>query len=283
MRLVELKREAVVRLSRVGVLRPALEADLFLTAAFLLDRVSLYRNPERDVTDSDVEAFRILIRRRENHEPVEYILGKAEFFGLPFSVGPGCLIPRPETELLVEIALEDREEERRFLDWGTGSGCIPVALLSERPFWSGVAVDASPHALTWAWRNFRQYGFLRHCLLVHADHPSVIPLEDQSLDLLISNPPYIPTGLIGDLMPEVKDYEPHVALDGGNNGVAPYFSLFEVAPRWLKPGGRLLVEIGEPTQAERLQTVQIPGLRHIKTCLDLEGRPRAMLWQVHKL
>lgn len=283
MRLGTLRRDVIARLNATGVSRPALEADILLTDYFGVDRVSIYADPDREVPGERLAFFESLVARRERHEPIEYILGKAEFFGLPFSVGPGCLIPRPETELLVELALQKCPLGGHFLDWGTGSGCLAVALLNSSPRWTGVAVDASPAALTWAWRNLRDYGFLDRCLLLHADSPEKILLPGEELDLVISNPPYIPTELIPGLMPEVRDFEPVLALDGGDNGLSPYDSLLCHSSRVLKDGGVLVVEIGDSSQAKTLSEKDLPGLTFKGIFNDLEGRSRALMWRAYRL
>lgn len=283
MRIGFLRSEVIDRLRATGISRPVLEADLLLADFFSLDRSSLYANPDREVSREKLVVFDSLVRRRELHEPIEYILGKAEFFGLPLSVGPGCLIPRPETELLVELALRESGEELLFLDWGTGSGCLSVALLHENPHWKGVAVDASPAALAWAWRNLKNYGLLDRCLLLHADTPEKVPLPRGGVDLVISNPPYIPTGVLSDLMPEVRDYEPLLALDGGDEGLLPYASLTRHASNVLKQDGLLLVEIGDAHQAEVLSNSRFPGLLFSGVFNDLEGRPRGLMWRAYRL
>lgn len=282
MRIGLLRNKVVARLRAAGVSRPALEADMLLTAFLSVDRSSLYANPDREIPRERVAAFDSLVSRRERREPIEYILGKAEFFGLPLSVGPGCLIPRPETELLVELALQEGEEGF-FLDWGTGSGCLAVALLHEKPLWKGIAVDASPAALQWAWRNLRDHGFLDRCLLVHADSPEKVSLPPDGVDLVVSNPPYIPTGILPDLMPEVRDYEPALALDGGDDGLSPYGSLIRHSSRILKDGGLLIVEIGDAHQAEVLSSASFSGLHFRGIFDDIEGRPRALMWRAYRL
>lgn len=284
MRLDELRRETVARLGLAGISRPGLEADLLLADVLRISRVSLYSEPGRDIPDAELVDFLSRVRRREAHEPLEYILGKAEFYGLPLSVGPGCLIPRPETELLVDIALrEGGEAGGTFLDWGTGSGCIALSLLHERPFWTGLAVEASPLALTWAWRNLKRYGLLERCLLIHADSPEMLAVSTGSLDLMVSNPPYIPSRELPGLMPEVRDYEPRLALDGGEAGLDPYYPLLGAASRWLRPGGCLLVEIGDSVQAEVLSGTSFPGMTFTETFPDLEGRPRVLMWHAYRL
>lgn len=282
MRIGSLRREVISRLAATGVSRPGLEADLLLADFLGVERAFLYAFPDREVPPVGLAAFDSLVKRREHHEPIEYILGKAEFYGLPLSVGPGCLIPRPETELLVELALGECRGGS-FLDWGTGSGCLSVALLDSSPHWKGVAVDASPAALNWAWQNLREYGFLDRCLLLHANSPEMVPLTRESLDLVISNPPYIPTEIIPDLMPEVRDYEPKLALDGGEYGLLPYASLLCHSSRVLKNGGVLVIEIGDAYQAEVLSSRNIPGLHFQGVFNDLGGLPRALMWRAYRL
>ena len=169
---------------------------------------------------------------------------------------------RPETELVVEEALR-HFVKGSFLDWGTGSGCIAATILAERPLSRGVAIEVSPQAIEWAWKNLRRYNLLHRCLLWHSREMSDIPVPSQSLDLIISNPPYIPTAAIGRLMKEVAGYEPYVALDGGEDGLLYYKELLHVAPIWLKPGGMLVVELGDSSQGEVLANYKALGLRLI--------------------
>ena len=283
MRLDVLRRDMAARLGLAGISRPGLEADLLLADFLGLGRVALYSDPGRDVPEKDLEVLSDALRRREAHEPLEYILGKADFYGLPLSVGPGCPIPRPETELLVDISLLGAEKGTTFLDWGTGSGCIALALLHESPSWTGMAVDASPRALTWAWKNLREYGLLDRCLLLHSNSPDRTPVLPGTLDLMVSNPPYIPSRALSGLMPEVRDYEPRLALDGGEDGLDPYFPLIRAASRWLRSGGRLLMEIGDSLQAEVLSRATFPGMNFMEIFPDLEGRPRVLMWHAYRL
>lgn len=186
-------------------------------------------------------AFEV-VERRIRREPLQYILGKAWFFGREFEVGEGVLIPRQETELLVEAALE--ESFCSFLDWGTGSGCIAATLLWERECY-GVAAEKNPMSIAIAWRNLKPFLSSR-CLLWHSQSPFDIPAE--GLDLVVSNPPYIRRGDIAGLMPEVRR-EPFIALDGGEDGLDYYRLLMRFAPERLHPGGRLIFEIGQGQEA----------------------------------
>lgn len=183
------------------------------------------------------------VERRKLREPLQYILGHANFYGREFFVHPGVFIPRPETELLVEAALERPFEN--FLDWGTGSGCIAATLLCERgqSRLFGVAAEKNPLSVLRAWQNFKHLGVLPQIFLWHSQTPEDIPIKPHSLDLVISNPPYIKTGDIPSLMPEVQ-HEPKLALDGGTDGFHHYRILIKNSARWLKPRGRLIVEIG---------------------------------------
>jgi release factor glutamine methyltransferase len=219
---------------------------------------------------------------------LQYVLNEAHFWGLPLQVGKGVLVPRPETELLVELALEVLEASMPtpgapfFLDWGTGSGCIGIALLRERPDARAVMAEKSPAALAWAWKNMTRYGLHRRGLLWHSRAPEDIPLEKGALDLVISNPPYIPTGDLPGLMREVRDHEPRLALDGGKDGMDFYRTLFRQAPLWLRRGGALLLEIGDEEQAEKMRTLPPPCLRLTKEVKDFSGSgsdiPRCAAW-----
>lgn len=221
-----------------------------------------------------------LFRRREAGEPLQYILGTAPFWGRDFHVGPGVLIPRQDTETLITAALElvPYEEPFTFLDWGTGSGCIAVTLLLERPDSFALMVDRSPAALKYAEENLKRYGLEARARLIRSETPDDIILEERCA-LVISNPPYIPTEDIPGLMREVRDHEPHSALDGGPDGMDCYRLLFRHAPRWLRPRGLLILEMGDARQAEAFRSSPPAGFTFLREFLDDGGNPRCAVWQ----
>lgn len=184
--------------------------------------------------------YQALIRRRSEGYPVQYLTGSTEFMGLPFFVNESVLIPRQDTEVLVETALAMMKPECRLLDMCTGSGCILLSLAKLGTVAEGVGVDISEGALKVAERNRENLG-LSQVKLVHSD---LFGSVEGVFDMIVSNPPYIPTDDIEDLMREVKDHEPHLALDGSRDGLHFYRKLAEESGRYLVPGGSLLFEIG---------------------------------------
>ena len=193
-------------------------------------------------------------------------------------VGPGVLVPRPETELLVDLALSLLPDDGFvFMDWGTGSGCIAASILLERPRAFGFLAERNPKALSCAWRNLRRLGLLGRALLIHSRTPGDLPVGAEC-DLVVSNPPYIPTEAVGGLMRDVRDFEPRMALDGGADGMDCYRALFGAAPLWLKPGGLLLLEMGDAHQAERMKG-HSSKFDFLRSVLDFSAIPRCMAWR----
>lgn len=223
-----------------GVANARLEAEWLLCDAMGVDRVGLYLQYDKPLNDAELSAFRTLVARRARREPLQHILGSQEFCGLDFEVTPDVLIPRHDTELLVSEAVTRRPDARSVLDIGTGSGCIAVSLLKRLPKATVTATDISEAALAVAGRNAEQHSapieFLQGSLFA--------PVAGRLFDLIVSNPPYIPTADIETLDQEVRDYDPRAALDGGSDGLHIYRSLIPEAVEHLNPGGWLLMEIG---------------------------------------
>ena len=277
--LYQAKKRTVQALARAGIERAESETEWLLCSLKKISRSRLLLiASEAYLTEEEVISLSQMVQRRISGEPLQYIIGYESFWGRDFLVGPGCLIPRPETELVVEEALR-HFVKGSFLDWGTGSGCIVATILAERPLSRGVAVEVSPQAIEWAWKNLRRYNLLHRCLLWHSREMSDIPVPSQSLDLIISNPPYIPTATIGRLMKEVVGYEPYVALNGGEDGLLYYKELLHVAPNWLKPGGMLVVELGDSIQGEVFANYNALGLRLINLAKDFQGIYRIAVWR----
>lgn len=260
-------------LGRKGFDEARLEADLLVAHALELDRLRLLMQLDRPVTGAEVDRARDLLVRRGRHEPVAYIVGQREFYGRPFRVGPGVLIPRPETELLVDLARDHVRDGGvqgpRVLDVGTGSGCIALTLALELEGAEVVAVDASEAALEVARSNAQALG--AEVELVHGDG---LEVGDQRgpFDLVLSNPPYVDPGVRDELEPQVRDHEPAEALFAPEGDLDHWArALFERAERWLRPGGLLAVELGFD-QAERLRDLQ-PA----RFAQDLAGIERALV------
>jgi release factor glutamine methyltransferase len=244
-------------LGKKSVESPRLQAELLLAHVLKLPRMKLYLNFERALTDAETNSFRELVKRRAQREPLQHILGSTSFCGLEIAVNRSVLVPRPETELLAElgwnflnpgradlpVGLGEQEKVagKSALDFGTGSGCIAIALAVKVPDARIVALDVSPEALEMAKENAA-----RHNVANRVDFLQSNDFQPQSLfDLVVSNPPYIPSAEIETLEPEVRDYDPRGALDGGADGLDFYRRLAGEARGWLKPSGKIMLEFGE--------------------------------------
>jgi release factor glutamine methyltransferase len=252
---------------------PRLDAELLLAETLRLDRVGLYLNFERPLQADELAVYREQVRRRAGREPLAYILGETEFWSLPLKVTPAVLIPRPDTELLVEQALARVDGAARVLDVGTGSGALAIALAHERPAWVVTAIDLSAAALAVAADNARVNGVAERIDFVEGD---LAALPEGPFDLIVANPPYIPHGDLATLMPEVRDFEPHLALDGGRDGLNAYRSLACQADAVLGPGGWLLVEVGIDQAPVVQELFAGAGLTEIFTARDLAGIERVV-------
>ena len=223
-----------------GVENARLEAEWLLCAVTGLDRVGLYLNFEKPLATEELAAYRAMVARRGRREPLQHILGTQEFCGLEFEVTPAVLIPRHDTETLVNEALARLPGAHSILDIGTGSGCIAVALAHRLPGVSVTATDISEDALVVARRNAGRNGvaieFLQGSLLE--------PVAGRHFDLIVSNPPYIPSSDIETLQPEVRDFDPRGALDGGEDGLDVYRALVPAAATLLNTDGWLFLEVG---------------------------------------
>ncbi|MBS0275933.1 MAG: peptide chain release factor N(5)-glutamine methyltransferase [Proteobacteria bacterium] len=216
-----------------------------------------------------------LIHRRLAHEPIAYITGHKEFWSLDFEVGPGVLIPRPETELLVEEALKafpGKDAALNVLDLGTGSGAIPIAFLSERPNARGLGVEQSQDAMVWARKNIA-----RHHARLQLQGDDWLMLGAGQFDIVFSNPPYIESAIVPTLDPDVKDYEPLAALDGGRDGLDAYRALAPIIAARLAPGGRAFLEIGQGQEQKVPKILAAAGLETIRVAPDLAGIPRCVI------
>lgn len=256
-----------------GIDNPRLDAELLLADSLELDRVGLYLNYDRPLLSAELDAIRPLVKRRGQREPLQYLLGHTEFWSLQFDLTADVLIPRADTEILVEEALARAGTEGQLLDVGTGSGAIVVSLATERPNWQMTGLDISAAALAIAQRNVDKNQVSGQVQLLHGD---LAELPQQQYDLIVSNPPYISQDEWKDLMPEVRCFEPQVALMAKNDGLACYQHLATQAPSRLNPGGWLLVEIG----CEQAEAVQVlfsqAGLDDVFVRDDYSGQPRVV-------
>jgi release factor glutamine methyltransferase len=254
---------------------PRLEAELLLVKATARSRTHLTAWPEQVLAPGALASFELLVARRRSGEPIAYILGRQAFWSLDLRVTPDTLIPRPETELLVEIGLAggDAGSSRQVADLGTGSGAIAAALAKERPHWLVIAVERSAAALGVARTNFSELG-LSNCLAIRGDW--LAPLASRSLDLILANPPYVPEGdphlSRGDLR-----FEPLEALAAGTEGLDAIRVIAVEAGRCLRPGGLLALEHGFDQGQRARRLLADAGLRDPETRLDLAGHERVSL------
>lgn len=256
-----------------GVDNGRLDAELLLAEVLGLDRVGLYLNYDRPLQADELAAYRQLVGRRSRREPLQYILGRAEFWSLPFKVGPAVLIPRPDTEILVEEALRRVRADGTILDVGTGSGAVAVALASELSAARLVGIDVSEAALEVAAENARYNGVAERVDLLQAD---LACLPAGPFDLIVANPPYIPNAELAGLMPEVRDHEPALALAGGDDGLDCYRLLAGQAASRLQPGGWLLAEVGIGQAAAVQEIFAAAELQEGFCRNDLNGIPRVV-------
>jgi len=245
----EALRAAARRLRASGSRSPRLDAELLLATALGVERVTLLAESERVLTPIEERRFEGYLCRREAHEPIAYIRRRRAFRTLELEVTPDVLIPRPETETLVEVALEAlaaapaEHGEPLALDLGTGSGCIALALAAEDPFVHVTAVDVSKAAVELARHNAARLGLVDRLRILHSDLFAALPPEER-FDLIVSNPPYIPASEYEALEPNVRDYEPRLALHGGADGLDVYRRLVPEALGRLRAGGTLALEVG---------------------------------------
>lgn len=295
-------REAFAELRAAGVPSHTLAAELLLMHTLGRDRTWIYAHPEEEISASDAERFSTLVRRRAAGEPTQHLTGKQEFWGLEFEVTPDALIPRPETEHVIEVALDRLAlRERRagrpqktdgaglqIADIGTGSGCIAIALAKELPGATFVATDISPAALTVARRNAKRHGVTDRVRFVEADlldksgewqvasGEQKPPRGRLSFDVIVSNPPYIGRLEAATLMREVREHEPEVALYGGEEGYELYADLIAQAATHLKAGGILVLELGHNSLPAVRPLLDSSTWTNIGVTNDLAGIPRVL-------
>lgn len=274
--LVTLWTQVRQRLEAAGVDTPVLDARLLLEAGAGVSRLDIVTDPRRPVSAAHVEAVVELAARREAREPVSHILGRRHFWTLDFAVTPDVLTPRPETEFVVEAALQvlAPDAPTRVLDLGTGSGAILLTILHERANAEGVGVDLSQAALGIARANAEALKLAERATWLHGDWAT--PVEGV-FDLVVSNPPYIATGDIEGLAPEVARFEPRLALDGGADGLDAYRLITASLPSLLRPGGAFALEVGLG-QAETVSALaRAQGLLVGEPRRDLSGIPRVVV------
>lgn len=274
-----LLRQAVIDLAGGGCDTPRLDAELIVSHVLKQNRSWLYAH-NRDVISADAQAqIQALVQRRLQREPLAYLVQHQEFYGLSFKLTPAVLIPRPETEMLVELALQHAPPQPcRLLDVGTGSGCIAIALTTHLPQAQLVAIDISIAALKVAQYNVEYHDLTERISLVQADMlTSLRPTLNTPIDIIVSNPPYIAHREISSLAPEVRDYEPRLALTDNADGLTLIRQLLSQANQILPPNGLLLVEIGADQAQAVLQLAQaLAPQATFQIKQDLAGRDRVL-------
>lgn len=261
-------------LTDAGIASARREARLILAAATGLTAEELLRGPDLDF---EPQIYQRLLERRAAHEPLAFIVGYQEFWSLPFRVSPATLIPRADTETLIEAALATRTDGiRMILDLGTGTGCLLLAALTEHPAAFGVGTDRSPAAARLAAQNASDLGLTSRSAIVCADWAA--PIAGR-FDLILSNPPYIEHAAIPGLMPEVACFEPASALDGGKDGLDAYRIIIADLPRLLAPEGLAVIELGAGQAAGVASLARRAGFTRISGRKDLAGIDRALLIQ----
>ncbi len=266
-------------LERKGSSSPRLDAELLLAKALRCERVQLYLNMDQPLLEPELAAYREYVRRRAAREPVAYILGEKEFYGLRLRVDPGVLIPRPDTETLVEAALGEISSDAAALvaDIGVGSGAVVLALAAKRTNARFIGTDVSKAALALAGQNAQALGLGSR--VEWREGPLLEPLRPgEVFDGIVSNPPYIPTAELERLQPEIRDYEPRGALDGGPDGLSCLLPLIAGAGKWIRKGGFWACEFGDgQSEAVFSLTEKAGAWERIEIRQDLAGLDRVLL------
>jgi release factor glutamine methyltransferase len=272
---------AAERCRQTGSRSPRLDAELLLCEVLGVRRETLFADPARHLAPDEERRFEDYVCRREAHEPIAYIRGRRAFRTIELQVNPSTLIPRPETETLVEVALARLSAlgaaHPRVLDIGTGSGAIALALLAEQPTVRVVATETSDRALETARLNAARLGLSERIEFVLGDLFAGLP-PGARFEVIVSNPPYVAAGELRELEPAVRDYEPHGALLGGATGLDYYERIVPVAPTYLVPGGYLAVEIADQRSAEVIDLFAgTERFDDIALVNDLGGAPRVVV------
>ncbi len=271
--------EGTARLKAAGIESPHREARVLLAHALDVDQAAIIGHPERAVPDPGV--YRALVDRRGQGVPAAQLLGRREFWSLPFRVTPDTLIPRPETETLVDAALTALTARQRaapvMLDLGTGSGCLLLALLSESPDATGIGVDRSAAAVAVARDNAARLSLAGRARFLVSDWAAAV---SGRFDVVVSNPPYIASGEIDGLQPEVARYEPKLALDGGGDGLKCYREIVGDLPRLLKPGASVFLEVGAGQWEPVAALLETAGMTVSNPVRDLAGVYRCVAAQI---
>jgi len=266
--------KAAAILAANGIAEPRREAASLVMLATGKEKIFLFAHSDYELTELETSKFESLLDRRAAREPLQYISGVQEFYGLEFEVTPDVLIPRPETELLVEHAIEllKPRASQRFCEIGVGSGCISISILHHLPGATAIGMDVSTSAITVARRNSEKLGIGDRLQIIESD--LFENSGEDRFDMIVSNPPYVPSADLEGLQPEVRDFEPHIALSDGHDGLSIISRIVEQSPRSLVSGGFLLMEIGinqSPLVVEMFES----GIWRVPELFpDLQGIPR---------
>lgn len=261
-----------------GLDSPRLDAELLLGLVLGVDRVRLILESTRILEPKELGTYRELIQRRRRREPVAYIRGEREFFGLAVRVDRRVLVPRPDTETLVEVLLERTARvhlDGDLLDLCTGSGCVAIAFFRRRPTWRTTGIDVSPEAVALARENAERLGAVPGVRFLVSDLDRALP-ESERFDVVTANPPYIPTAEIETLDADVRDFEPRLALDGGADGLDVLRSVIAVAKRRLRPGGVAAFEVGAGQAPAVGALLSGEGFSDVRATRDYGGHERVV-------
>lgn len=276
-------RELTAQLARVGIEDAGGDVRRLIAGALGISGADILRAPERTLTVAELQVLRGYAERRQQREPVSRILGERDFYGRTFAISPATLDPRPDSETIIAAALEIAHEEGwlsqplRILDVGTGTGCLLLTLLCELPHATGLGTDISPPALATAAHNARRLGVEDRVVWLRADALESVP---GPFHMLVANPPYVRTPDIAGLEPEVRDFDPIGALDGGADGLVMYRRLATGAANVVAPGGWIVLEVGHDqadsvTALLKAENADIDP-KSIRTCLDVAGKRRCV-------
>ncbi len=274
----DLYNQGMEKLSSENIVDAKIDARLLLEYACKTDRNVLFLKGDMEVPEEQEQLYFDLIEKRGKHVPLQHLTGEQEFMGLTFEVNKHVLIPRQDTECLVEIVLKHLHDGMKILDMCTGSGCILISLLHYSNDCVGVGVDLSKEALKVAARNAEKLGHngITDAMDVSFVHSNLFEKVDGKFDIIVSNPPYIKTEVIGTLMPEVKDFEPMMALDGTKDGLFFYRQIIADAKKHLPRGGQLFFEIGYDQGGEVSELMRENGYVDVEVAKDLAGLDRVV-------
>ena len=258
-------------LTMAGIADVKTDAWMLLEMAAKIDRNYYYMHMDDEITKEQLEEYEWALKKRSEHIPLQYIVGETEFMGLPFKVNSSVLIPRQDTETLVEEALKVAKPGMKVLDMCTGSGCIIISILHHGKELEGYASDISRHAINVAKENAKL-----NQVAVFFETGDLFDHIKGKYDIIVSNPPYIRTEEIAKLMPEVQNFEPYDALDGKEDGLFFYRKIVEQAGDYLNPGGHLLFEIGHDQGADVSELMVQAGFKDVRVIKDLAGNDRVV-------